>query len=342
MKNDGSQPQTLGRRIPREPAALPQELWVVTTYFNPARYSNKLDHLRLVSERVRKQGAKLLIVELAFGEDAHALEGSLADRIIRVRSSSVLWQKERLLNIAVEELPDDCDKVAWIDADILFENDNWIKETNRLLQEYVVVQPFHQSWFLPPESEQYLRCGSVPDSHRGNNMDYGAAYTRIQDPGQTMIAGAMGHAWAARRSLLKTAGLYDRNILGGGDAVAAIAMFGYFKFESSRSLLATYFSRAQLIDVLKWMERFYAGVKGSVFYAEGPILHLWHGAIQDRQYKTRCEILKEADFDPHADISLNENRCWQWSSEKPGLHRRVWEYFGSRKEEDVVYPTGGQ
>ena len=58
---------------------------------------------------------------------------------------------------------------------------------------------------------------------------------------------------------------------------------------------------------------------------------------QDLQYETRCEILKAADFDPRANISLDENRCWQWSSEKPGLHRKVREYFWSRGEQDPAH-----
>jgi hypothetical protein len=44
-------------------------------------------------------------------------------------------------------------------------------------------------------------------------------------------------------------------------------------------------------------------------------------------------ILKDADFNPHTDISLDANRCWQWSSEKPELHQRIKQYFFERKEE---------
>ena len=191
------------RRIPRKPAALAGELWGITTYFNPAGYLNKLEHLRLFSERVRKQGLKLLIVELAFGDAPYALEESLADRIIRLRSNSILWQKERLLNIAIEQLPGICDKVAWIDADILFENDDWVEETTQLLQEYVVVQPYDKSWSLSPESEKHLRCGSIPESNWRTRMNYGAAYLHVQDCAEIMLTGDMGHGWAARRSLLR-------------------------------------------------------------------------------------------------------------------------------------------
>ena len=96
--------------------SLQGEIWGITTYFNPAGYSNKRTHLRLFSERIRKQGLKLLIVELAFGTSAYVLEDGLGDLVIRLRSSTVLWQKERMLNIGLRNLPDACDKVVWLDA----------------------------------------------------------------------------------------------------------------------------------------------------------------------------------------------------------------------------------
>lgn len=333
MKTDTPEQEALLRRIPRQPARLTGELWCITTYFNPAGYSNKVDNLRLFAEGLRKQGAKLLIVELAFGEAPYVLGEDLADRVVRVRSNCVMWQKERLLNIAVEELPDICDKVAWIDADMLFENGGWMEETNELLQEYVVVQPFHRAWYLPRDYQEFPASSSALDAHPGVGTLYGAAYNRVHNPGETMITGAPGHAWAARRSLLKVHGFYDRSIMGGGDAVATIAMFGYIELEPIRIALAACKTQRHMADIQKWMERFYADVKGSVFYAQQSVFHLWHGERENRQFNTRATILQDADFDPQADISLDGNRCWQWSSEKPELHRRVREYFWNRKED---------
>ncbi len=43
--------------------------------------------------------------------------------------------------------------------------------------------------------------------------------------------------------------------------------------------------------------------------------------------------MHEFDFDPKADIALDHNGCWEWSSDKPELHRRVKQYFASRKED---------
>ena len=58
-----------------------------------------------------------------------------ADLLVQLRGGDVLWQKERLLNLGLKTLPDGCDKVAWIDGDVLFARPDWAAETARLLEE---------------------------------------------------------------------------------------------------------------------------------------------------------------------------------------------------------------
>jgi hypothetical protein len=331
--------EALFSRTPRQSVELEGELWGITTCFNPAGYSNKLSHFRLFSERVRAQGLKLLLVELTFGDQPYSIEEDLADRIVRLRSDTVLWHKERLLNIAAEQLPDTCDKVAWLDADILFENDGWVEETSRLLEEYLVVQPFDVAWKLPPGCQGRPNSPITPGLEPDGEIIYGAAYAQVYMPGRTIMNGQPGFAWAARRSLVRTHGLYDRFIVGGGDAIIASAMFGYSELQSTETLLATVCSQAQVFDVLDWAKRFYSDVKGSVYYVKGLVLHLWHGSSSNRRYTERLTILKEANFNPHRDISLDSNHCWRWSSEKPELHRQVKQYFLDRKEEEPEQAT---
>lgn len=64
------------------------------------------------------------------------------DGVIHVRAKDILWQKERLLNLALAHLPAVARKVAWLDADLLFEDPSWACETSRRLDTFPVVQPF--------------------------------------------------------------------------------------------------------------------------------------------------------------------------------------------------------
>jgi hypothetical protein len=61
----------------------------------------------------------------------------------------------------------------------------------------------------------------------------------------------------------------------------------------------------------------------------GRIFHLWHGDLADRGYTRRQVLL--ADFDPFADIALDAQGSWRWSSDKPDLHAAVRRCFESRR-----------
>jgi len=313
----------------RRPARLRGEIWGVSTYFNPAGYTNKTENLRLFAKNVRRQNLKLLIVELAFKDSPFEFEPELADKIIRIRSDSVLWQKERLLNLAIQNLPDTCDAVVCLDADILFENDDWVNETVGLLEEYVVVQPFDVACWLPPNVRSLPRDRGPNEPCDPILTMPGAAYGQIHQLGDAHP----GFAWASRRALLQVHGLYDRFIVGGGDLLFTLAISGHSELEGVNIWLRDYCSDAHAADVLKWASALYADVKGSVFYTKGSVFHLWHGNSENRSYSNRYQILKDADFDPHADICLNQYGCWEWNNNKQDLQRRVRDYFWARREQ---------
>jgi len=305
-------------------------LWGVTTYFNPAGYVNKYDHLALFARAARRQGLKLAIVELAFNDGPFVVNDNLADMIIRVRSSTVLWQKERLLNIAIEKLPSSCQNVAWLDGDILFGNSSWVDETLKALERFMVVQPYDVAWWLPPDRR------TRPRQARANDflfIMHGFAFTKTKNLNSAVRQGHCGFAWAARRNLIEAHGFYDRLILGGADLAMACSMYNDPLVTSSQASLEELCSPAQIKDVLLWKNRFFDAVRGNVGYVSGPVYHLWHGAHRDRNYSGRYRVLKDADFDPTRDLAIDSQGCWKWNSQKPGLHSQVREYFWSRQED---------
>ena len=101
----------------------------------------------------------LVAVELSFDEKFQLASGD-ADILVQVHSPSILWQKERLLNVALKSLPTVCDKVAWLDCDILFENDDWVERASRALDEFALVHLFQERNELPmdftPDSTRLL------------------------------------------------------------------------------------------------------------------------------------------------------------------------------------------
>jgi hypothetical protein len=312
-------------RVPEIPVHLGGELWGITACFNPAGYRNKYDHLRRFASNVRRQGLKLVIVELCLRGAASVLQDDAADLVIRLRSDTILWHKERLLNIALSALPDCCDKVAWLDADLLFENAGWVRDTARLLDRYSIVQPFQFACWLPQNMAEI----PTGDSTNGTEIEVQAAsaYAWLSSKDWNAVPGHPGFAWAARRSLLSKHGFYDRFILGGGDWVMSWAMF------HSANLWQALLPSALENHLRTWSADFHADVQGSVYFTPGRLFHLWHGDKKNRRYLLRSVILREANFDPTTDITLDDAQCWRWSSDKPELHRKVEEYFRFRKEE---------
>ena len=74
------------------------DLWVITCYFNPCRYKTKRANFDAFMAGMEDNRANVLVVELAFGDEEFELPKS--KNVLRLRGSGVMWQKERLLNIA--------------------------------------------------------------------------------------------------------------------------------------------------------------------------------------------------------------------------------------------------
>lgn len=142
--------------------------------------------------------------------------------------------------------------------------------------------------------------------------------------------GHPGFAWAARRQILDSHGIYDRCILGGGDVIIAHSLYGDTDFWRGFNFYCRQMTKKEIGCVAQWGRCIYNDVRSSVYYLPGRALHLWHGSVGRRDYMERQRILKENDYDPDADVSMDAEECWQWSSDKPDLHSRAKAYFDAR------------
>ena len=308
------------------------DLWGVTAFFNPAKYQTKVDSIKRFARGVRIQGLRLLVVEMAFNEETYILADDIAEIIVRVRSNSVLWQKERLLNIGVKHLPVSCEKFAWLDADIAFGNDAWVDQTVRLLEKFKVVQLYDVAWWLPPNVFE-LPAGSTADKFQ--SIKHSFAFTQSRGDRLDLPPGHPGFAWAIRRELIDTHGLYDRFVVGGGDLAIASASYADVDCPQLRTWLSKFCTLAQTEDYVLWRNGFRAAVAEKVTFLTGNLFHWWHGKRCDRHSIERHLMLKDANFDPRHDIAIGTEGCWTWNSQKPDLHRQVCAYFQSRKEDAV-------
>jgi len=301
-------------------------LWVVTPYFNPAGYKRRLQNFRAFRKHLR---APLLVVELA-REGRHQLSDDDADIVIRLTGEDRIWQKERMINIGVGELPGYVEYVAWADCDLIFEDENWAAEAaRRLARNGGLLQPFETAVYMPktidPASVTPRRCMETRPLLTAISS-VAAARTTLFDENEARLGmgkgdydnsryfqlldqyNCYGMAWAARRSQFERCGLFDGNVIGGGDAVktfAALNKFDYYKHSRPCSpKLVTYAEN--------WIVK--AAAAGLVQYLDNlphNVFHLWHGEVTDRNYRGRHHVLVKHDFDPAVDVELAENGTWR-------------------------------
>jgi hypothetical protein len=304
-----------------------EDLWAITCYFNAAGYRRRLANYRVFRERLI---VPLVTVELAYGDDFE-LDCNDAEVLVRLRGKDVLWQKERLLNIALNALPDSCRKVVWLDCDVIFQGNDWPRRTSLLLERFKVVQPFSHLYLLPHDWD--------PDEERppGCELQRSAPFliasgmpvaTCMGTPGR-QIGCPRGLAWAAGRDLLREHCFYDVCIIGGGDSAMLRAAYGCF----DDAIRIQAMNSPQRIHYLAWAEAFHDAVRSNVGFVEGNLVHLWHGNLEHRRYGNRYQELTRFQFDPFEDIAIDNNGAWRWNTNKTEMHDCVSAYFLSRRED---------
>jgi hypothetical protein len=302
------------------------DLWVVTSFFNPSKYLTKRKNYDAFVADLISAGVPCLTVECAFG--AAPFELASADGVLHVRANDILWQKERILNLAIAALPATCTKVAWLDCDILFDSPRWAEDVAVLLDDYVVVQPYASVVRLPR--------GALHDDGTGKRwLSFGSVYQRDRGDaaglGEFGPHGHTGFAWAARRDLLAKVGLYDACIAGSADHLMAHVFARQFDNDCVTRIVGP--AGPYREHFLRWASHTDALVKGRFAAGASSLRHLWHGDQVHRRYVKRNEQLVLSSFDPERDIAIAANGCWAWRGNHGPLREWMIDYFASRKED---------
>ena len=305
-------------------------MWGITSFFNPAGYQSRIANYRVFRSRLK---VPLVAVELSFTGEFE-LRGGDAEILIQIFGGDVMWQKERLLNLAVGALPRECDLVAWLDCDVVFPSNDWPDRARHALKTSALVQLFSERRNLAAGViDELPGVSSVQTAVPGSAFKFVNGTLRPED---LCLAGSLlqrrctnGLGWAASRRLIEAHSFYDARIVGSGDKSIFCAAIGKFEYcEQAGSM-----NSRQCEHYRSWALPFFAAVAGRIGYLQSHILHLWHGEPRDRQYEQRHSGLRGFDFDPHLDIALDSNSVWRWNSNKPELHEFIRRYFDSRRED---------
>lgn len=297
----------------------PTDLAVVSCHFNPCHYQSRDQNVLRTMTALADQAIPLYLANLVF-TNQDAVVPTPTATVLTLQGRDVLWHKERLLNLLIGKLPSRYTKVAWIDADILFPDSRWFPWASELLDTYDLIQLYDRVEQRDNDGQPIAELAGL------------AAYVASDKPHPFNFDRSCtwpGLAWAAKRQVLTTHGLFDAMIVGGADTYMSIAAFGQAGTEWHLNQLAPKLKEAWST----WATRFFQDIQGRVGFVPTPVVQLGHGTRVNRRYVDRMHILTTYDFDPTCDITPDEHGVWQWATHKPLLHRAVHDYFEARRED---------
>lgn len=286
----------------------PGDTAIVSCFFNPHNYKQNQRNLK---RYVEVMGHPVQFAELSFN-GTYLTEGIS----LWGTEKNIMWQKERLLNIAISQLPDRYTKVAWIDADVQFLNCNWLQEASERLEECDVIQPFSQVLYSDSEGGIMGRRPSWMKQFVNNGKT-------------TAMESIPGMAWAARREVLSD-GLFDRQIIGGGDTIMAASWTRLSQINPSRVNTQPFRCYLQ-----QYRDEQKQKVQ-SVGYLKGDLVHFYHGTRKNRFYCERDALLNHNEYDPQRDIQIDQQGLFEWATPKSRLHGGLKNYFAARKEDQQI------
>ena len=158
------------------------DVWGITCLFNPYQSRSRYLNYMYFQSHIRKQGLRLVTVELADCPQHLMLRQRDSDILITKIDNSELWQKESLLNLGLSRIPSSASVVCWLDADIVFFDDNWIENLKNSILRYPVVHLFREMVYLPKTETKkivsdFKIVGSGGSGSSGKKIKYGQGVT---------------------------------------------------------------------------------------------------------------------------------------------------------------------
>lgn len=282
-------------------------LAIVTCFFNFAGFSRPQANLTRFLRQMSKDRVSVFGVEMSFDRN-FVTEGPGWLHVPLDRRTQTVWQKEAALNLASHMLPRDITAVAWIDADVWFDNPQWPQDTLKALENHEVVQLFDTChWTNERGSVEITRSS--------------AGKVRFD---QSWISHS-GFAWAMRRGLWdKAGGLYPKAVSGGGDTIMTASFQGTEKWATLWDHIGVDHS------LYKAWESEFEGI--SVGYVPGQLYHEWHGSIKNRAYSERRK--RFAGLNAREHLEFDRHGLLRWTDRAPcTIVREAAEYFPARRED---------
>ena len=302
------QPKPIVKPKPTRRFAPRSDIAVITCFFNPCNFSALIKNYHRFARQLKEQRVPLYTCEAVFdGQDPQISYGN----VVHVKTDSVLFIKESLLNIAETIVPEQYTKIIFMDCDFLFSEPDWAWEASYILDEKPVLQCMRNLLDLDEK-------GMV--SRKTHSMAF------------KIDQGRPGGGWAVHREIFThLGGLYDKMITGGGDMIHTWG--GFFGNIETNKHWTRQYNRHFQKSWKDWCKPVSRYVRGDIGLLQVDVAHLFHGTRENRQYVTRSACVIEVN--PDRDLIYNEDGVITWNLETAPKEAVLCmkDYFKNRKED---------
>lgn len=281
-----------------------KDLAICLIIFNPAKSKKLISNYFTMVKKLEPFNLPIFTLELIFNDREPEIPGAY-----HVYGHSYMFHKENLCRLLEQQVPEKYKKIAFMDADLFYDDIKWYYQTSKLLDTYDVVQMFENAhWMNSKNTQKTLTRKSVLFMKEEIfNFNYHP-----------------GFAWAFRREYYNDVGYFDWAVSGSGDTLSSAKWLNKTLPLNFRSLprplhteYINYFSKPNpKITYLKDVD----------------VYHLYHGSRTNRQYSQRHEMLF-INQDIKELVFVNNQGVYEWT------HRSRWnelflDYFINRKDDE--------
>jgi len=298
-------------------------LHVIMVISNPVESQRRIQLAKeFITRMEHTSNVILYIVELCYSnQNPLIVDINNPKHLLLETNTAPLWHKENMINIGVKKLlPNNWKAFAWIDADLLFENTDWVLNTLKILNGYKdVVQLFDFAYSLdidgaigyPMTSFAYRYILQLEYNNRdcGNANDYYMDGYTIYHSGNASFntSNHCGYAWAmTRKAFEKIGGLYDLGITGHGDLHFACSVIGQGPcsiYDNCEEYPQSYIYRGAISPYKRSITEYAEKAKSlRLGYVPNGVIHFFHGHVDSSHYENKWKITIKHDYDPYKHI----------------------------------------
>lgn len=303
-----------------------KKLAVLLPFFNP--FGNELMEQNLIktAKHLLEVWPHIFVVEAKY-EDDSLNQNTMARRTPKgvkhfyLKTKDVMFHKEQMLNVMARQLCEDYKVVASMDADILFIDRYWPQRIFDALDEFDLIQCFHQG------------VSEFRNDRDGTPKDYPIFSCMFQWIKNGAYAGSPGGAWAGRKKFWEV-GLFDSYVLGSNDSCTFDGVTGRARTQIPVQYKKVPASMPMHNKVIKYTEKM---MNIAAYYAKNEVKFQFHTTATAKRYGSRHAIMR--DFDPDRELKVNDDGLYEWVNPQSSRAKLIREYFEIKDDPQKTWAT---